>query len=65
MCERVLEKAIRHRKNSLFHKTENGAEVGDLFMSLIHICTLTGANPFDYFTEVQKHANELAKHPAT
>ncbi len=64
ICERSLKKAIRHRKNSLFYKTENGAEVGDLFMSLIHTCELNGVNPFDYLTELQKHAEELAKHPA-
>ena len=38
LVERALKKAILHRKNSLFYKTENGAEVGDLFMSLIHTC---------------------------
>jgi hypothetical protein len=64
ICERALKKAIRHRKNSLFYKTENGAEVGDLFMSLIHTCELNGANPLDYLTELQKHAAELAKNPA-
>ena len=30
-------------------------------MSLIHTCELNGANPFDYLTELQKHAEELAK----
>jgi hypothetical protein len=64
ICERALKKAIRHRKNSLFYKTENGAGVGDLFMSLIHTCELNGANPFDYLTELQKHAAELATNPA-
>ena len=64
LVERALKKAILHRKNSLFYKTENGAEVGDLFMSLIHTCELDGANPFDYLTELQKHAEELAKNPA-
>ena len=64
LCERALKKAIRHRKNSLFYKTENGAAVGDLLMSLIHTCELNDANPFDYLTELQKHAEELAKHPA-
>src|SRR5256885_1989584 len=64
ICERALKKAIRHRKNSLFYKTENGAGVGDLFMSLIHTCELNGANPFDYLTELEKHSTELPKHPA-
>lgn len=64
VVERALKKAILHRKNSLFYKTQNGAEVGDLFMSLIHTCELNGANPFDYLTELQKHTAELAKNPA-
>jgi transposase len=62
--ERALKRAILHRKNSLFYKTLNGAQVGDLFMSLIHTCELCGANPFDYLTELQKHAGELAQKPA-
>ena len=65
IVERALKKAILHRKNSLFYKTENGAEVGDLFMSLIHTCELNGVNPFDYLIALQKHAEELAKHPAS
>jgi transposase len=64
IVERALKKAILHRKNSQFYKTKNGAEVGDLFMSLIHTCELNGANPFDYLIELQKHAPELAKNPA-
>ena len=64
VCERALKKAILHRKNAYFYKTENGARVGDLFMSLIHTCQLNGANPFHYLTELQKHACELAAAPA-
>lgn len=64
IVERMLKKAILHRKNSLFYKTMNGAAVGDLFMSLIHTCELNGANPFDYLTELQRHAEELRADPA-
>jgi len=64
VCEQALKKAILHRKNAYFYKTENGARVGDLFMSLIHTCELNGVNPFDYLTELQKHADELCAHPA-
>jgi len=46
------------------HKAQNRAEVGDLFMSLIHTCELNGANPFACLTELQKHAEELPKKPA-
>ena len=56
LVERALKKAILHRKNSLFYKTTNGAEVGDLFLSLIHTCELNEINPFDYLIELQKHA---------
>ena len=63
ICERALKKAILHRKNALFYKTENGARVGDLFMSLIHTCNLAGVNPFDYLTALQQHASELSERP--
>ena len=63
LCERALKKVILHRKNSLFYKTLHGAEVGDLFMSLIHTCNLVKANPFDYLVALQEHASALAKHP--
>ncbi len=64
LCERALKKAILHRKNAYFYKTQNGADVGDLFMSLIHTCELNGVNPFDYLTQVQKHAEAVALSPA-
>ena len=63
LCERALKKAILHRKNALFYKTRNGARVGDLFMSLIYTCQLNEANPFDYLTELQQHAEALAACP--
>ena len=42
-----------------FNRTLNGAEVGDLFMSLIHTCELNGANSFHYLTELQRHVPEV------
>jgi transposase len=64
LVERALKKAILHRKNSLFYKTRKGAEMGDLFMSLIHTCELNGVNPFDYLTELRRHAEELQRNPS-
>jgi transposase len=64
IVERSLKKAILNRRNALFYKTLNGAGVGDLFMSLIHTCELNGANPFDYLTELQRHAEELKHRPS-
>lgn len=63
ICERILKRAILHRKNALFYKTLNGAHVGDLFMSLIHTCQLNDVNPFEYLTELQRHAGDLADQP--
>jgi hypothetical protein len=53
IVERLLKRAISHRKNSLFYKTRNGARVGDLYMSLIATCALAGVNPFEYLRAVQ------------
>ncbi len=63
IAERALKKAILHRKNALFYKTENGARVGDLFMSLIHSAELAGANPFDYLTALLQHTADARRDP--
>jgi hypothetical protein len=63
VCERALKKAIRHRRNSLFYKTCHGAHVGDVYMSLIHTCELAEVNPFDYLTELERHADEVSLNP--
>jgi len=57
------EKAILNRKNALFYKTPNGAMVGDLFMSLIHMCELNGVNSFRYLTELQRHSADVKHAP--
>ena len=44
-------------------KTQNGARLGDLFMSLIHTCWLCAANPLDYLNALQRHAKEAREHP--
>lgn len=63
LCERALKKAILHRKNALFYKTQNGAHVGDMFMSLIHTCQFCDANPFHYLTALQEHSELVARSP--
>jgi transposase len=64
IVERALKRAVLHRKNALFYRTLNGAEVGDLFMSLIHTCQLCGANSLDYMIALQRHAQDLTVRPA-
>lgn len=50
-------------KNSLGYKTQNGARLGDLFMSLIHTWRLRAGNPLDYLNALQSHAKEAREHP--
>jgi transposase len=64
ICERALKKAILHRKNALFYKTQNGANVGDIFMSLIYTAELNGESPFDYLVALQRHHEAAAASPA-
>lgn len=63
ICEQILKRSILHRKNSLFFKTELGAYIGDMFMSLIHTCYLNKVNPFDYLVALQKYPQQLSKNP--
>lgn len=63
LCERALKKAILHRKNSLFYRSHRGAQVGDLYMSLIHTCELCGANPFEYLTELMRNPEAVEATP--
>ena len=62
-CERALKKAIIHRKNSLFYKTERGAHVGDGYMSLIYTCELHHVDPFDYLVALQRNEHRVASDP--
>jgi transposase len=64
VCERVLKMAIRHRNNSLFYRTERGAEVGDVYMTLICTAQLHHENPFDYLVALLVHEADVAADPA-
>jgi len=64
VCEQALKRAIIHRKGSLFYKTVRGAEVGDIYMSLIHTCRLCDVNPFDYLNALQQRAQQAIDAPA-
>lgn len=59
----AIKRAIIHRKNSLFYKTENGARVGDMLMSLIYTAELNGENPLDYLIALQQHSPAVQASP--
>jgi hypothetical protein len=55
--------AIRHRNNSLFYRTEYGAYVGDVYMTIISTTILRHVNPFDYLVALLRHEAEVAADP--
>ena len=64
VVERALKRAILYRKNSLFYKTQHGAEVGDLYMTIIHTCELNKVNSFNYMHQLLQHPVEVRANPA-
>ena len=63
ICERALKKTVLHRKNALFYLSENGAQVGDLYMSLVHTCELNDVNAFEYLVALQRNAAQVKTAP--
>jgi transposase len=63
VCERALKKVILHRKNAMFFKSDEGARVGDLYLSLIYTAQLCAANPFEYLVSLQRNAEAAVASP--
>jgi transposase len=63
-AERVLKRFVLFRKNSLFYKTEHGAAVGGILMSLIESCRLNSANPWEYLLTLMRNREEARSNPA-
>ena len=63
-CERAIKAIIRHRKNSLAYKTENGAHVGDVIQSLIATCEYVQVNIFEYLAWIQANKSAVIAEPA-
>jgi hypothetical protein len=64
ICERSLKKAILHRKNALFFRTQRGAQVADVYMSLGYSAVLAKANPVAYLATLLEHHERVADNPA-
>lgn len=62
--ERSLKLVVLSRKNCYYYRSMTGAFVGDLFMSIIQTCKLCRANPFDYITQLQRHADKVYANPS-
>ena len=63
MCERTIKFLIRHRKNSLFYRTDKGALVGDACMTVIQTCLRNHVNPMDYLTVLQQQHLAVIANP--
>jgi hypothetical protein len=61
--EQSLKLPILNRKNSYFFKTQNGADVGSVLMSLIKTAIEAEANPVEYLVTLLEHAREVRKEP--
>jgi transposase len=62
-AERALKTSIRHRKNSLFYKTLDGAAIGDVLMSVIATCAANRVDPFAYLTAVAQRPQSVRASP--
>lgn len=63
LCERAIKVVIRHRRNSLFYRTLQGANVGDDLMSLIQTAKQNGVDAFDYLNQLQIYQSEVEANP--
>jgi transposase len=61
--ERLMKRAVLNRKNSYFYKTEAGARIADILMSIIETCVLNEINPYDYLIAIQQHHEAALNHP--
>jgi hypothetical protein len=62
-AEQLLKRAVLHRKNSLFFKTEHGGLVADTILSLIETCWLNKVNAFDYMVTLMRNARGVRIRP--
>jgi len=62
--ERLIKRCIRHRQNSMHYKTQRGAELGDMIMSLAQTCRYAKKSTHDYLTAIATHAERVTKAPA-
>jgi len=61
--EAALKLAVRNRKNAGFYKTQAGASIGDVIMSMIATCTQSGVNAFEYFNLLQRENQKVVANP--
>lgn len=63
IVERSLKIPIRIRKTAMFHKTEHGATIASILMTLINTAILANENPVDYLVALQQNKSQVFKDP--
>jgi len=61
--EQTLKLIIRSRKNSMFYKTQNGANVANILTSIIATCAQNNVNAYEYLIWVQQNRVSLRASP--
>tara|TARA_R110002110_G_scaffold414387_2_gene644254 strand:+ start:194 stop:811 length:618 start_codon:yes stop_codon:yes gene_type:complete len=64
ILEASLKVPIRIRKNAMFYKTEHGAFIGSMLVSIIQTCQANEVNPVDYITALKANKSQVFKEPA-
>lgn len=61
--EQVLKLIIRVRKNSLFYKTQDGANVGDILTTVLATAVANNVNVFEYLVALQQNWFDVGRNP--
>jgi transposase len=61
--ERALKPVVLHRKNALFFRTEHGAAVSDILMSVIETCRANGIRAWEYLVHVVRNRRAVRDDP--
>lgn len=61
--ERLLKKAILHRKNSLFYRTQVGCGVGDVIMTLAFTGLEAGVDLHKWFSDMAENPDDVKNDP--
>ena len=61
--ERLIKRCVLNRKNAYFFKTQKGARIADILMSVIETCCLNKINPYNYLLAIQKFQDQVLKSP--
>lgn len=63
LSERMLKIAIRYRRNSLFFKNQNGADVGAIITSILATAYVNEINSIEYLTNLLNNSKTIMKNP--